>query len=366
MRILHYLPYSYHIHSGWLEKIAQTIAEWLRDQHDVETLIVASDIQRAGNKKNLSDYDDTLFIPSRDLIYNFPFPKFWKKAFRQHFRTIKTFKLDIIITHTRFFVQSFVGGLIAKWLKIKRIHIEHGSGFVTGYPRYTKTCARLFDWTIGLRIFRQCDEVVTISQVHKSFIQKFTHKDPVVIYNPIDYSPQAKIKNDIPHIGFIGRLVPLKGVDLLIHALSQLQDRERICTIVWDGSEREKLENLAASVWLTGRINFVWTDGRENRLHKFDIFINPSHQEWLPTTVVEALLAKCVVVATDVGGTREISDQDDLILVHDTVESIQGWIEVAFNSLDQSGASYEVVKEQFGVKESINSYFNVCKHILWW
>lgn len=365
MRILHYLPYSYHIHSGWLEKIAQTIAEWLRDQHDVETLIVASDIQRAGNKKNLSDYDDTLFIPSRDLIYNFPFPKFWKKAFRQHFRTIKTFKLDIIITHTRFFVQSFVGGLIAKWLKIKRIHIEHGSGFVTGYPRYTKTCARLFDWTIGLRIFRQCDEVVTISQMHRSFIKKFTRKEPLVIYNPIDYNPQAKTKNDILHIGFVASLLPRKWCDLLIQALSQLQDRQRIATIVWDGSERHKLELLTRELWLSDRITFVWSDGRANRLHRFDVFVNPSHQEWLPTTVVEALLAKCVVVATDVGGTREISDQDDLILVHDTIPSIKKWLEQAFDSLDKSGDSYEVVKERFGVRESIEKYLDICKKLLW-
>ncbi|MBP7841152.1 hypothetical protein KA037_00540 [Patescibacteria group bacterium] len=30
------------------------------------------------------------------------------------------------------------------------------------------------------------------------------------------------------------------------------------------------------------------------------MFVNPSYQEGLPTTVVEALLAKCVVVATNV------------------------------------------------------------------
>lgn len=37
-----------------------------------------------------------------------------------------------------------------------------------------------------------------------------------------------------------------------------------------------------------------------------DIFINPSYSEGLPTTVLEAGLMKCAVVATDVGGTSEI------------------------------------------------------------
>ena len=50
-------------------------------------------------------------------------------------------------------------------------------------------------------------------------------------------------------------------------------------------------------------------------LPQTDILVNPSFQEWLPTTVLEWLVAKCVVVATDVGGTKEISDHKDLILV---------------------------------------------------
>lgn len=75
------------------------------------------------------------------------------------------------------------------------------------------------------------------------------------------------------------------------------------------------LEKLTHHFHLSDRITFVGSDDRANRLPKFDIFVNPSYQEGLPTTVIEALLAHCVVVATDVGGTKEISDKQDLILV---------------------------------------------------
>lgn len=356
MRILHYLPYSYHIHTGWLEKIAQTIAEGLSQAHDIESLIIASDIRRWKGKK-LSDYPDTLFLPSRDLVYNFPVPKFWSKSFWKSFKTIKNYKPDVIVTHTRFFVQSLIGGIIAKRLDIKRVHVEHGSWFVTGYPRYIKLCAWLFDWTIGLWIFRQCDEIVTISQMHRSFISQFTSKTPRVIYNPIDYVSQEKIKNTIPHIGFVGRLVPLKGVDVLIQALSQIKDHQWECTIVGTWDQDNNLKYLVDILWLSERIAFVWGDDRSHRLHKFDIFVNPSYQEWLPTTVVEALLAKCIVIATDVGGTREISDAEDLILVPagDSQELLEQLL-VAFERLDKSGLSYEGVKEKFGVENAIKKY----------
>lgn len=359
MKIVHYLPYSYHIHTGGLEKIAQTIADGLAKNYAVETMIMASDIRR-GAGKDLEAYPDTIFVPSCDLVYNFPFPKFWKKSYWQHFQEVRKFNPDVVVTHTRFFLQSFIWGIIAKKNKAKRVHVEHGSGFLTGYARYIKMFAWLFDWTLGLWIFRQCDEVVTISQMHKTFIKKFTKKDPVVVYNPIEYQAQEKIQNDIIHIGFIGRLVSLKWVDLLIQALAKLQDKERNCTIVWDGSEREKLEQLVVDLSLENRIVFVGADDRNNWLHKFDVFVNPSYQEGLPTTVVEALLAKCIVVATDVGWTNEISDQKDLILVQPgEVESIKAGILEAFEVLDQSGASLELVQERFGVEEAVEKYFRV-------
>lgn len=78
--------------------------------------------------------------------------------------------------------------------------------------------------------------------MHKQFVNKFTKKDPLIIYNPVDYTPKQRLDNIKTHIGFIGRLVPLKGVDILIDALKKLEDRDWICTIVGDGTQRKLLE----------------------------------------------------------------------------------------------------------------------------
>jgi len=43
-------------------------------------------------------------------------------------------------------------------------------------------------------------------------------------------------------------------------------------------------------------------------LNSSDIFVNPSHSEGLPTSVLEAGAAGLAIVATDVGGTKEIID----------------------------------------------------------
>jgi len=121
---------------------------------------------------------------------------------------------------------------VAKWLKKPRVHIEHGSGYVTGYAFYIKACANLFDNTIGRRILRQSDKIVTISKANIPFIKKFTQKDITVIYNPIDYIPKEKENNKSIHIGFLGRLVSLKGVDILIRALKNIENKDWKCSIM--------------------------------------------------------------------------------------------------------------------------------------
>ena len=51
-------------------------------------------------------------------------------------------------------------------------------------------------------------------------------------------------------------------------------------------------------------------------LAKTDIFVNPSYfPEGLPTSILEAGLMKCAVVATPMGGTAEILDSDNIGLI---------------------------------------------------
>lgn len=91
------------------------------------------------------------------------------------------------------------------------------------------------------------------------------------------------------------------------------------CWIVGDGEDRLKLEAFVRENKLESRVAFLGFMSKNEVLTGIlpgtDIFVNPSLQEGLPTTVIEALLSKCVVVATDVGGTKEISDKEDLIIV---------------------------------------------------
>lgn len=107
-----------------------------------------------------------------------------------------------------------------------------------------------------------------------------------------------------PTIGSFGRLVPEKGIDDLLRAMTRLQTAT--AAIVGDGPERESLERLALELGVADRVRFVgWTDARRY-YGAVDVVAIPSRFESFSIVAVEAMLAERPVVAFDVGGLSEV------------------------------------------------------------
>lgn len=168
-------------------------------------------------------------------------------------------------------------------------------------------------------------------------------------------------------IGFVGRVVKLKWLDLLVEAFNNLYTKHKnlMLEIVWDGDQLDELQHIVKDFGLEEKVSFLWFKDREYVANTFlphvDIVVNPSYQEWLPTSVLEGLLSKCVVVATRVGGTPEISDQKDLILVDKwSISDLQKGLEYAIQNHEKlRWLSYDYVKDHFDWKRSIEKYHEV-------
>jgi len=104
-----------------------------------------------------------------------------------------------------------------------------------------------------------------------------------------------------------GRLIPWKGVDLVIRVLPNLPGA--VLTVVGDGPCRQQLEALAKLEGVSARVWFVGAVSRvvlRSLFQKHDIFVLASAYEGLPHIILEAMQAGLAVVATAVGGTREV------------------------------------------------------------
>jgi len=60
---------------------------------------------------------EVVVLPAFDIVHSFPFPMFWMPSFWSGLYKAKKWLPDIIHTHTRFFLSSFLGGILQKLFK---------------------------------------------------------------------------------------------------------------------------------------------------------------------------------------------------------------------------------------------------------
>lgn len=108
---------------------------------------------------------------------------------------------------------------------------------------------------------------------------------------------------------WVGRLDPVKGLDLLIDAVPLVckADPRAHLVLVGDGPLRATLERQIASRNLGSRVHLL---GARNDvpalLRAADVFVFPSRTEGLPNALLEAMAAGLPIVTTDVPGCRDL------------------------------------------------------------
>jgi glycosyltransferase involved in cell wall biosynthesis len=118
------------------------------------------------------------------------------------------------------------------------------------------------------------------------------------------------IAADAPVIGFVGRLVPIKGADLFLHTAVRLsREFPSLCAVlVGDGEQRGELEAYAAREGFPGVRFLGQRDDVGDMLAAIDVVLMPSRHEGLPMALLEAMAAGRPIVATAVGGIPEVVD----------------------------------------------------------
>jgi glycosyltransferase involved in cell wall biosynthesis len=166
--------------------------------------------------------------------------------------------------------------------------------------------------------------LISVSPKFIELVNKYGIKTPIVhipnavdfeIFNPNINSEKMRKKylplSDRYLISFIGRLVPQKGVDVLIKAIPQINTFFKNCIylIVGNGNHRKKLESLVRTLNVK---NVVFTGAvQHSRIPEFisasDIIILPSlGAEGRPRVILEAMACGKSIVATKVGGIKDL------------------------------------------------------------
>jgi len=129
-------------------------------------------------------------------------------------------------------------------------------------------------------------------------LRNFDRRSPIC-----ERAEEIRRMENKPIVLFVGRLVPYKGVDVLLEAMKTL---DAVAVIVGDGPLRSRLEAQARDLGISDRVKFLGSvsDHELAELYRAcNVFVLPSvtRQEAFGVVQLEAMAAGKPVVSTDIG-----------------------------------------------------------------
>ena len=195
----------------------------------------------------------------------------------------------------------------------KIIAVEHGCLLQTARLPWMRRVVRQLDRWSGIWAV---DALVAPSHFMKEQLLRQRHTK-VVRHIPLglDIGPfpaeseidkHQRTTRDSAVIGFAGRLIPGKGLDVLLKALALVQGRLAIrLSVAGDGPERPRLEGMARDLRISDAVTFHgWVGGMSSFWRSCDLAVVPSHG-WIESfgmVAVEAMACGLPVVASRQGG----------------------------------------------------------------
>ncbi len=254
-------------------------------------------------------------LPIDATLINLGYHKYNPLAFFAIARLCKEHEIDIIHAHLQ---KSILCCLMASFFCDAKVVVhEHG-------PIFRGGTGFIFRWL--LRILRsRATMAIANSQAAKDALVRRAGFDAgsvrVVsnfinltqldrkLYNRDKARERLGVAGGNVVVGFVGRLDPCKGADVLINAATILckNDERYRFVIVGDGAQKKELEELTLHLGLKDKIIFAGLcKNVAEVMIAFDMAVVPSRREAFGIAAVELMYMRIPVIASAVGGLVEV------------------------------------------------------------
>lgn len=280
-------------------------------------------------------------------------------------------KFDLVHCHS-----GGYGCIAAKISGIKNIiYTKHGVGFTQDELRKIS-----FTKKISSILVNQCvSKYIALTKADKETLVKFFKISPdkiSVIPNGLDTPvlPVTK-KNDRKGkvIGTVTRLTPKKGLKYFIEAIPEILkfDNTIKFKIAGSGEQENELKELVNELNLNNNIEFMgYIINIISFIDDLDIFVLPSIMEGFPYVILEAMLMKKTIIATDIFGLNEIIDNNiNGILIkpknpHEISKSIINLIKNPDMARRLGVNAYSKAQREYTLEKNVRSIENLYHKLL--
>lgn len=145
---------------------------------------------------------------------------------------------------------------------------------------------------------------------------------------------RLKLTEDVPVLGFVGRLDEQKAPERFIELAAKLvPDFPKAQFIMLGAGEKEaQIQELIVANDLSRHVRLFSSESGEEFMPAFDLFVLTSRYEAMPYVLIEALAAGLPIVSTDVGGAQTVIEEavnghivpesDDLSLMVEKISAL--------------------------------------------
>ena len=204
----------------------------------------------------------------------------------------------------------------------------------------------------GILVLTQ-KEIQDIRQLYGEFTNKIAVVPPGIDIKMFHASgtsgarDELNIPKDSQMILFVGRIDPIKGLEILVQAVSLIASKKDVFLYIVGGADEENkylssIKSLVEETGLGEKVVFtgpVAHDELRTYYNAADVFVLPSHYESLGFVAIEAMACGTPVVASRVGGIPSIVDHGSTgyLIPWRCPEAFAGQIEVLLQNEDLSG-----------------------------
>jgi glycosyltransferase involved in cell wall biosynthesis len=238
-------------------------------------------------------------------------------------KLLKEYQIDVVHGVMEFGTQTFSAVVPSRFRKKPYVFTIQGASITSGSPS-VDALMTTFDHTVAKFLSVMSKRIIVLSEKLSWRAQQIGASPskirvvPTTVRYKDEFDPtrydSERTRRELgldgdTVIGYVGRLVRLKGLAYLLRAFEKLlKDSHSIhLLIVGYGPERSSIESAVSKLGLKTTIT-GWVERRNvpHYVSAMDILVNPSLTEGLPLTVMEAMAMQKPVVATDVGGTSDL------------------------------------------------------------